>query len=195
MMGYAYLQETHHFVCFDFIGQIGVYFFTQAAGNSTNQSKKASSFKVFEDPVIVEATVGGSRTRSGEVDKTSRSEQARTEESSSTIDDSVAIDKQETSRTSAGGWEVFPVDQGEGEQPDGKQAAGSDKDMGESNAEQKLCKTEASADGQYAPGDEDVIPVDAQPDSGKENERAVQIETTEVSFRLTAQALTCCHLL
>lgn len=166
---------------FDSNRRMGVVF-QQAAETSTKKAKKVSSFKVYEDPVIDETMAGSSRTRSADVNKTSKSEKTRANESTSANDNAGAMDTQDTSRTSAGGWEVLEVDLGDEQQPDGKQAAVADKDVGGSKVE-PVAKTETSGDhARYAFGDSNnANPIDVQHDSSAKNDKDRKIEPASSS--------------
>lgn len=165
----------------DSIHRMGVVF-KQAAETSAKKAKKVSSFKVYEDPVIDEAMAGSSRTRSADVNKTSKSEKTRANESATANDNAGAMDTQDTGRTSAGGWEVLEVDHGDGQQPDGKQAAVADYDVGGSKVEQ-VAKAETSSDhAQSALGDSNnVNPIHVQHDSSAKNDKACKLEPASSS--------------
>jgi hypothetical protein len=148
----------------------------QVAEKPAKQSKKkAPSFKVYEDPVIVEGAGGSARRASGADKKKQTACQASAQSETALPtgkpvgnDDTQATNTEGTGHTSSGGWEVLEVEQGRAQHlADGEEAAGS------GNAPECSKDTRGTAEGESEHKEEALddtisdnageMPVDEQP--------------------------------
>ena len=163
----------------------------QVAEKPAKQSKKkAPSFKVYEDPVIVDGAGGGARRASG-ADKKKKAACQASAKSETALpigkpignDDTQATNAEGTGRASAGGWEVLEVEQGGAQLADGEEGDVSEdalecsNDVGGTAEEESEHKEVAlDADDFAASGNDGEMHVDEQPGMCVEQDKVVKME-------------------